>query len=60
MKPIRSALKRVRFLSDIPEMDSPPDQDLAAVELVEAGEAVEERRLAAPGGSHDGDHLAAW
>src|SRR5215211_4859436 len=24
MKPIRSALKRVRFLSDIPEMDSPP------------------------------------
>src|SRR5215208_73570 len=24
MKPILSALKRVRFLSDIPEMDSPP------------------------------------
>src|SRR5215212_7717806 len=24
MKPIFSALKRVRFLSDIPEMDSPP------------------------------------
>src|SRR5215210_2095647 len=24
MKPIRSALKRVRFLSDIPEIDSPP------------------------------------
>src|SRR5215212_6181699 len=36
-----------------------PDQDLALLELIKAGEAVEERRLPAPGGSHDGDHLAA-
>ena len=35
------------------------DQDLAAVDRVEAGEAVEQRRLAAAGRPHDRDHLAA-
>src|SRR5581483_5321828 len=35
------------------------DLHRAAVDGVEAGEAVEERRLAAAGGAHDGQHLAA-
>jgi hypothetical protein len=35
------------------------DPDLAVGEVVEAGEDVEERRLAAPGRAHDGDHLPA-
>ena len=35
------------------------DDHLAAVDLVEAGEAVEERGLAAAAGAHDGDDLAA-
>ena len=36
----------------------PLDHDLAAVDRVEAGEAVEQRGLAAPARPHDRDHLA--
>ncbi len=35
------------------------EPDRAGVDGVEAGEGVEQRRLAAAGGAHDGDHLAA-
>ena len=35
------------------------DQYPAGVDLVQPGEAVEQRRLAAPAGAHDGDDLAA-
>ena len=38
---------------------TPLDQDLAVVDRVEAGEAVEQRRLAAAARAHDRDHLAA-
>ena len=37
----------------------PLDEDVAGVDGVEAGEAVEERRLAAAARAHDRDHLAA-
>src|SRR3989442_3540013 len=33
------------------------DPDFAGREVVDSGEAVQERRLAAPGRAHDGDHL---
>src|SRR5439155_23561956 len=36
----------------------PRDTHLTRGELVDAGEAIEERRLAATGRSHHGDHLA--
>src|SRR5215203_6162116 len=35
------------------------DQDLAAVELIQAREAIQQRGLPAPGRAHDDDHLAA-
>src|SRR5215211_7139870 len=53
-----------------PEAGAPPvghpgdrfsaHQDLAAVELVEAREAIEQRRFATAGWAHHRDHLATW
>src|SRR5207247_10185222 len=34
------------------------DPHLTGCEVVDSGQAIQERRFAAPGRSHDGDHLA--
>jgi len=53
------APQRRQLLVAEPAQRHPPDLDVAAVDLVEAGEAVHQRRLAGPGRAHDGGVLPA-